>query len=570
MGRISMPQGRGSQLHNRRDYEKIGREIPDNINTLMTHENVIIVDKDIRTAYKEIFGEVLQEYNSRQKRSDRKIDDYYEHILKSKNGEKPFYEDVLQWGRMEDFKAEPQLREKAKECLVEYARTFEARNPNLKLIGAYVHMDEASPHLHLDYIPVAQGYKTGLQARNSLDKAMKQMGYTPVRESRKNNATKLWKENEREYFGELCRSKGLKVEAERSLGRKQFTVSEYKEAQNEMLEEIKADMLPVIEKYNTRKDEALNAAIQAKGKAQAEEARYESFKVLADEQVKLIDETSNRIQETSSELDEKLEKLSAMNELSEQVDKAHTLREKRYSIENHTIEAKKSLFGKIEASERIGVFIEGLKKEQVQNIFSRYIFNKSIEETYSSMKSWVEEQKDKIDKYYKDINAQIKALTAHRDNLKAEIENIKQLRHSLEPLRKEVDSLQKSKDVLTRDIKTAYQERFHIREKRKDEDLWLLSYQDMLAVIYNDGRLKRISGVSSANSLPADIQKDLKAGLCKICVYEPEKSVQIPQRILDELIDKIDKTKPISPDVANLINQTEEVEEVIQEYHLRL
>lgn len=236
----------------------------------MTHENVTIVDKDIRSAYREIFGEVLQEYNSRQKRSDRKIDDYYEHILKSKNGEKPFYEDVLQWGRMEDFRAEPQLREKAKECLVEYARTFEARNPNLKLIGAYVHMDEASPHLHLDYIPVAKGYKTGLQARNSLDKAMKQMGYTPVKESRKNNATKLWKENEREYFGELCRSKGLKVEAERSLGRKQFTVSEFKEAQNEMLEEIKADMLPVIENYNTRKDEALNAAIQAKGKAQAE------------------------------------------------------------------------------------------------------------------------------------------------------------------------------------------------------------------------------------------------------------------------------------------------------------
>ena len=110
MGRISMPQGKGSQLHNRRDYEKIGREIPDNINTLMTHENVTIVDKDIRTAYKEIFGEVLQEYNSRQKRSDRKIDDYYEHILKSKNGEKPFYEDVLQWGRMEDFRARSEER----------------------------------------------------------------------------------------------------------------------------------------------------------------------------------------------------------------------------------------------------------------------------------------------------------------------------------------------------------------------------------------------------------------------------------------------------------------------------
>lgn len=571
MGRISMPQGKGSQLHNRRDYEKIGREIPDNINTLMTHENVIIVDKDIKVAYREIFGEYLQEYNSKQKRSDRKIDDYYEHILKSKNGEKPFYEDVLQWGRMEDFKAEPRLKEKAKECLVEYARTFEARNPNLKLIGAYVHMDEASPHLHLDYIPVAKGYKTGLQVRNSLDKAMKQMGYTPVKESRQNNATKLWKENERAYFAELCQSKGLKVEAECNLGRKQFTVSEYKDAQKEMLEEVKADILPVIENYNKQKDDALNAAIQAKGKAHAEEARYESFKELADEQAKLIDETSNRIQETSAELDEKLEKLSALNELSEKVDNAHTLREQKYIIENHVIEPKKSLFGKIEVPERTGVFIQGLNKEQVQNIFSRYIFNKSIEDTYNSMKSWVQEQKDKIDKYYKDLNARIKVLTHQRDTLTTEVENIKQIRHSLEPLRKEVANLKKSKDILTRDINTAYQERFNVRERRKDEELWLLAYDKKLAVMYTNGSLKRIYDVSSSNNrLPADVQRDINAGLCKLCVYEPEKSIQIPQRILDELIDKIDKTKPISKDLSNIINQSDEVEEVIQEYHLRL
>lgn len=240
-----MPQGKGSQLHNRRDYEKIGKAIPDNIQSYRTYQNVTIVDKDIRAAYKEIFENVLQEYNKRQKRADRRIDDYYEHILKSKNGEKPFYEDVIQWGSMEDFRADPRLREKAKECLVEYARTFEARNPNLKLIGAYVHMDEASPHLHLDYIPVASGYKTSLQARNSLDKAMKQMGYVPVKESRINNATKLWKEHERAYFGELCRSKGLKVEAERK-ARGSLSVDEYKEAKSNMLDGLKENKKALI------------------------------------------------------------------------------------------------------------------------------------------------------------------------------------------------------------------------------------------------------------------------------------------------------------------------------------
>lgn len=176
MGRISMPQGKGSQLHNRRDYEKIGKAIPDNIQSYRTYQNVTIVDKDIRAAYKEIFGEVLQEYNKRQKRADRRIDDYYEHISKSKNGEKLFYEDVLQWGSMEDFRADPRLREKAKECLVEYAKTFEIRNPNLKLIGAYIHMDEASPHLHLDYIPIAKGYKCKCQYKNVAFLSYKNVG----------------------------------------------------------------------------------------------------------------------------------------------------------------------------------------------------------------------------------------------------------------------------------------------------------------------------------------------------------------------------------------------------------
>ena len=121
----------------------------------------------------------MERYNSRQSREDRKIEDYYEKIAKSKNGENLFYEDVLQWGKKEDFENNPELREKAKEALMLYAESFEARNPNLKVIGAYIHMDEVSPHLHLDYIPVAHGYSRGLDTRNSLDRAMKEMGYIP-------------------------------------------------------------------------------------------------------------------------------------------------------------------------------------------------------------------------------------------------------------------------------------------------------------------------------------------------------------------------------------------------------
>ena len=244
MGRVSMPQGKGSQLHNRREYEKIGKPIPDNIDVSKSSENITLVDKDIKQAYQEIFGEALEKYNAKQKRADRKIEDYCDHIKKSKNGEKLFYEDVVQWGSKEDFQ-KPETRERAKEALVQYVKGFEERNPNLKLVGAYIHMDEASPHLHLDYIPVAQGYTRGLETRNSLDKAMKQMDYQPEKESRKNNATKLWKENERSVFGEICRNMGLEVEAERK-ARGSLSVDEYKKARDQMIGEIEQEKEAIV------------------------------------------------------------------------------------------------------------------------------------------------------------------------------------------------------------------------------------------------------------------------------------------------------------------------------------
>lgn len=245
MGRVSMPQGKGSQMHNRREYEKYGKPTPDNIDVSKSHENITLVDKDINEAYREIFGEALEKYNAKQKRADRKIEDYCDHIKKSKNGEKLFYEDVVQWGSKDDFQ-EPEMRERAKKALVQYVKSFEERNPNLRLIGAYIHMDEASPHLHLDYVPVAHGYSRGLSTRNSLDRAMKEMGFAPENESRKNNATKLWKESERSYFGEICRSMGLEVEMERQSTRKNLSVEEYKDARDEMLGNIEQEKEAIV------------------------------------------------------------------------------------------------------------------------------------------------------------------------------------------------------------------------------------------------------------------------------------------------------------------------------------
>lgn len=214
MGRISSPQGRGNMVHNRRDFSRFAAS-PSWIDKSRTPENITLADTPLEAAYEQIFGEALAEYNKKQKRRERQIPDYLEHIKNSKNGERPFYEVVFQWGAADDFKGSPATRQKAKDALEEYARTFGARNPSIRVIGAFIHMDESSPHLHLDFVPVATGYTRGMPVRNSLKRALEQQGIVVEGETgRYNNYNQAWLRREREYLGDLCRKQGLIVDPE--------------------------------------------------------------------------------------------------------------------------------------------------------------------------------------------------------------------------------------------------------------------------------------------------------------------------------------------------------------------
>lgn len=379
MGQVSMPQGKGSQMHNRREYEQIGKPIPDNIDGSKSSENIILVDKDIREAYREIFGEALDKYNAKQKRADRKIEDYCDHIKKSKNGEKLFYEDVVQWGSKDDFQ-NPQTRERAKEALVKYVEGFEERNPNLKLIGAYIHMDEASPHLHLDYVPVANGYSRGLETRNSLDKAMKQMGFQPENESRKNNATKLWKESERAVFGEICRGLGLEVEPERKSDRKSLTVEEYKDARDEMLGHLEKEA-----------DTARQAAQDARKELRAVQNKAEA----AEERLRAAVAVSKSIQDvrqvspvrrtlTGKEI-YRPEDLQALKSLAESAQKAAWERDA-------AIRAKERAFDQVYSRDalidRLRIQVRDLQK-QVDQLAPYKAFVDSIQQLRERFQAWL-------------------------------------------------------------------------------------------------------------------------------------------------------------------------------------
>nr|BAI44024.1 plasmid recombination enzyme [Bacillus thuringiensis] len=162
--------------HNNRVMNEKEKEQNSHINQSRSHENKYLVQKDIKELYQEEFGEVLEKYNAKQKRNDRKIDDYYKHIQSSKKTSLQ-QEMIVQVGDMKDFNYRADY-EKANEILLEWFKDFEKRNPNLKVYNAVIHNDEASPHMHLNFVAVASGYKRGLEKQVSFDRAIMQQDVT--------------------------------------------------------------------------------------------------------------------------------------------------------------------------------------------------------------------------------------------------------------------------------------------------------------------------------------------------------------------------------------------------------
>ena len=162
--------GKGSVNHNSRKFHA------KNTDPERCYLNIQYCNDDIRDVYHELFDEALERYNAKQTRKDRRIDDYYEKILSGKQ-EQPFHEIIIQSGNRDDMGATTEDGELAKKMLDEYMQGFQKRNPMLKVFSAHLHMDEATPHLHIDFVPFITGSKRGLDTRVSLKQALGAMGH---------------------------------------------------------------------------------------------------------------------------------------------------------------------------------------------------------------------------------------------------------------------------------------------------------------------------------------------------------------------------------------------------------
>ena len=167
---ISFMTGKGSVNHNSRKFHA------KNTDPERSHLNVEYCNENIKDVYHELFDEALARYNEKQTRNDRRIDDYYEKIRSGKQ-EKPFHEIILQIGDRETMGAEIEEGRLAAKILDEYMQGFQRRNPTLRVFSAHLHMDEATPHLHIDFVPYTTGSKRGLDTRVSLKQALMALGF---------------------------------------------------------------------------------------------------------------------------------------------------------------------------------------------------------------------------------------------------------------------------------------------------------------------------------------------------------------------------------------------------------
>ncbi len=165
--------------------------------------------ENIKAVYHELFDEAVKRYNAKQTRKDRCIDDYYEKIRSGKQ-EKLFHEVILQIGNKDDCASSTEQGELAAKILDEYMRDFQRRNHSLRVFSAHLHMDEATPHLHIDFVPYITGSNRGLDTRVSMKQALAALGFKGG--SRGDTEWNQWIRAEKEQLARVMERHGMEWE----------------------------------------------------------------------------------------------------------------------------------------------------------------------------------------------------------------------------------------------------------------------------------------------------------------------------------------------------------------------
>ena len=301
---ISFMTGKGSVNHNSRKFHA------KNTDPERSCLNVEYCNENVKDVYHELFDEALARYNEKQTRSDRRIDDYYEKIRSGKQ-EKPFHEIILQIGDKDNMGAKTENGQLAAKVLDKYMWDFQRRNPTLRVFSAYLHMDEATPHLHIDFVPYTTGSKRGLDTRVSLKQALSALGFKGG--TRRETELNQWVAYEKEQLAAVMLEHGIEWE-KKGTHEKHLSVLDFEK------KERAKEVAELEQSISDGKERLSDIQIQHRKAVQEIEQIRQKGEAIRQE-VSELSETSDLLKEQAAALAEDKEKLLSDNEKLEKQQK---------------------------------------------------------------------------------------------------------------------------------------------------------------------------------------------------------------------------------------------------------
>ena len=287
---------------------------------------------------------------SAKKHPERQKKDYYSAVCHDKKTE-PFREAVVQIGN----KDKQLPRWESNEILQKFLKRFQENNPQLVVVGAYIHNDEATPHMHIVYVPVAT-YSKGLKKRVSNDKALNQMGFKTWND---------WKDSQMACLESLVREKGYDREFMNNSNKHIADVEKFKRVQKEV-ERLAKNKLEKMELPDIPEPEIKLNPITKTESVKFSKAEFDKIKQVIDYQQTQI----TSLEAQKSDLSAKLENVEL---------KLDTARKKPYMRENETL--TQNLQDESDFSEKLTKKYEKLNNQYI-DLFKGY---KKLEKENSSL-----------------------------------------------------------------------------------------------------------------------------------------------------------------------------------------
>lgn len=428
---LSITIGSGDIRHNNRLFR------PSNVDHSRTPDNITLVKEDIQDAYHRLFDESVNKYNESQKRNDRKIKNYFDKIYRSKK-EKPFYEFIVQVGNQ----TEQPDQKKCKEVLEDFHKMMQKDYPNMAIFNSVIHVDESTPHLHLDFIPIGEGYKKGLEKRVSMQKAMQNLGFSNYADFRNELMQK---------FEEIAKKHDIERKRDVAVGERHLTIQDYRALQrmaeqkindldktrvprssSRVLKKLKLvpnNMYEEIVKDNAYR-KAQNSAISSENNALRSQISKLKTKNNIDTYEAVIENQKNKIEDLNFDLEEikynfnvmqksfdNMQKKSddendVLQKKVEELEKGSAALKVQISDKEKTIENLKSQSKDLEKMGQILSENEKLKND-VKKLSKTEQENRNLKTQISGLKS----ENETLHKEYKELNVQ---KTAQISNLSDE------------------------------------------------------------------------------------------------------------------------------------------------------